>query len=72
MTLGLAPPEVDHRRDPFGLLLGTVVDLGRVVGDVVQLPHVVVERRSEAVRSVAGRPERLERHGFPALVVDRS
>ncbi len=42
--LGLLPPPLDERGQPLGLLGGQVVALGGVVGEVVELPDVVVER----------------------------
>ena len=47
-----------------------VVALGEIVGDVIQLPHVVVERRVGVEPVVVHVPERLERHRLPSVVID--
>ena len=58
--------------EALGLLRGEVVALGEVVGDVVQLPHVVVERRVGVEPVVVHVAERVERHRLPTVVVDRA
>ena len=47
-----------------------VVRLGDVLGDVVELPDVVVERRVGAQPVVVDRADRVEGHRLPAVVVD--
>ena len=66
----LLPPELDHRGQPLGLVGGQVVGLGGVDAHVVELPHVVVERRVGVEAVVVHVAERLERHRLPTLVVD--
>ena len=67
----LLPPELDHLRELApGSCGGEVVALREVLGDVVQLPHVVLERRVGVDAVVVHRAERLERHRLPAVVVD--
>ena len=46
--------------------------LRQVVRDVVELPHVVVERRVGVEAVVVHVAERVERHRLPAVVVDRA
>ena len=53
-----------------GSSLGEVVGLRGVLGHVVQLPHVVVERACRGRSRPRRRAEGLERHRLPALVVD--
>ena len=63
VVLGLGPPELDHRGELLGLVGREVVALRAVVGDVVQLPLVVVERHAG---DVAG--DRLPAVGVDAAV----
>ena len=70
VAFGLLPPQGDHRRQALGLRPGPVVGLRQVLGHVVELPHIVVERgvRIEAV--VVDRADRVERHRLPPVVID--
>ncbi len=70
VALGFVPPPRDQRGDPFRVLRGEVRGLGQVLGDVVQLPDVVVERRVGVQAVVVERPDGMERHRFPPVVID--
>ena len=71
VAAGLVPPQRDQLGDLLGVLGGEVVHLGDVLGHVVELPHVVVERRVRAQAVVVERADRVEGHRLPAVVVDR-
>ena len=73
VRLGLGQEQLLHLRQPIGLLVGEVVGLGEVFGQVVQLPHVLVRVPSLQSRGGARRIPRNERPegaGEPAVVVD--
>ena len=55
----------------LGLRRGQVVHLGEVLGDVVQLPHVVVEGLAHVAAVVGEERRRVEHHRLPAVVVQR-
>ena len=54
-----------------GLLGGEVDGLGEVLGDVVQLPHVVVERPFGVAAVVGDARQRVEHDRLPPVVVER-
>ena len=66
------PPQIDERLETLRLLGREVVGLRQVLGDVEQLPHVVVERRIGIAPVVVHAPDRMEGHRLPPLVVDRT
>ena len=72
VTPRFGPPQLDQLGDLVWELGRTVVDLGDVVGDVIELPHVVFERRVGSQSVVVEGADRVEGHGLPPVVVDRS
>ena len=71
----VAPRLLPPQRDQLGHLLrefgGQVVDLGDVLGHVVELPDVVVPGRVGPQAVVVDRADRVVGHRLPAVVVDR-
>ena len=59
------PPQLDHGAQAFGFGGGEVARLGRILGDVVQLPLDGVEAGLVGLDGV-------ERHGLPAVLVQRA
>ena len=63
-----------HSVDQLGHLLGEfggeVVDLGDVLGHVVELPDVFVEGRTGPQAVVVDRTDRMVGHRLPPVVVD--
>ncbi len=47
--LRLAPPGLDHGREPVGFGLGQIVDFGEITIQVKQLPFIRIERRARRV-----------------------
>ena len=66
----LVPPQRHQLGDLLGELGGAVVRLRDVLGDVVELPHVVVQRGAGAQPVVVDRADRVIGHRLPPVVVD--
>ena len=60
VLLGLAPPQLDHRLKPLGMISCKIVRFRKILRQVKQLPFVVLERRAR----------RMEGDRLPAVLPD--
>ena len=71
--LGLLPPHLDQLTQLVRILGRHVGRLRHVVGNVVQLPVIKIERRMRVETiAVVHREQRVERNGFPPVVIQRA
>ena len=72
VALGLAPPGVDELGQLLGMIRGQIPGFGEVLGDVVELPVVILVRPERiVVLGVADEGQWAEDDRLPSLVVQR-